>query len=147
MRIETKLSEDLTRFEYVDMTESEKLIVEDMKVLISNIFDCRLDTIIVNQQFKELTQEVADIINSIRYEIDYIQLDVKPDPADLEEIMALIDIENKRSEDIWYVRFETYLYCEKAKAAGINVSKSEVDALMIAYFEPEIVEASLVPEG
>jgi len=128
--------------------DDEKKRMTDMVNISTSVVGHRVGHMLDNQQFKKQTQEVADFINSIINEICDKFSVYFSDPTDSEAEMNDIANEQKRSEDIWYVRFETYLYCEKAKAAGINVSKSEVDALMIAYFEAQReFEDSLVPEG
>jgi len=113
---------------YVDMTESDRLIVQDVKDSVTAIIDHYVYDMVENKQFKEHTQEVADFIEIIADAIEYIELETKFAHADLEEKRKLIVNELKRKQDQWRVGVVNHLYAIKAKAAGLNVSNAEIDA-------------------
>ena len=113
---------------YVDMTESERLIVKDLKDDVSAIIDHFVSEMVENQQFKEQTQEVADFIETIAYSIESMQFETKYASADQEEKRMLIANELKNRYEQWRESVVNHLYAVKAKAAGLNVSDAEFDA-------------------
>jgi len=123
---------------YVGMTESEKQIVEDLKDDILVIIDSYVQDIKNSKQFKGLTQEVVDFINMITDQIADMQLETeyKADNQDDKKLLIATELNRKKNE--FRMRVNNHLHVVKAKAAGINVSDSEIDAWIAANPEHNI---------
>ena len=133
MRIVTPLpTRGHFKVDYIGMSKSEKLIVEDVKDQATAIIDSFVYDMVENKQFKEQTQEVADFIESIVGVINDIELESN---SDSEEKIALMVNALDRWNAQWQLRVENHIYVAKAKAAGINVSKADVEAWIAAEDE------------
>lgn len=100
------------------ISERESILIKDVTDMSTEVVDNRVGDMLYNQQFKEHTQDVADFVDSIVDEICADLLSYFSDPTDY-------DYDTRRD------MVEANIYREKAKAVGINVSMSEVDARML----------------
>lgn len=114
MRIVEQISKGDYLLQHCFMSENEIILIKGLTDISTSIVDLRVGYMLDNQQFKEHTQEVADFIGSIIDEICDMVLAYFSDPTDY-------------FEDERRVLVEKHLLSVKAMAAGIKVSRQEVD--------------------